>query len=224
MTDKIKDNTRLVMVVTVAAFAVAVAVYFCPVALPHKIVIPVTILAFGAAVNRQWWGALAFLLSAVGDLMGSFHIFILQLSFFALAHVSFIVLFLRTARRRGVHARGERRVNDVTLFLAAMMLCFAVTCIISHAPGVMLKCATFIYCLLILTMLYTAVQTRRTLFILGAILFVISDTILAWNKFTSPVVHAGLCIMTTYYAAQLLISLPLLASPHHFCCFRSPHV
>lgn len=48
MTDKIKDNTPLVMVVTVAAFAVAVAVYFCPVALPHKIAIPVTILAFGA--------------------------------------------------------------------------------------------------------------------------------------------------------------------------------
>lgn len=39
----------------------------------------------------------------------------------------------------------------------------------------------------------------------GAILFVISDSIIAVNKFTSPITNAGLFIMVTYIMAQYLI-------------------
>lgn len=42
-------------------------------------------------------------------------------------------------------------------------------------------------------------------FFIGASLFVVSDTILALNKFVGPVPASGIWVMTTYCTAQLLI-------------------
>uniref|UniRef100_A0A2K5D5U2 Lysoplasmalogenase TMEM86B n=2 Tax=Aotus nancymaae TaxID=37293 RepID=A0A2K5D5U2_AOTNA len=47
----------------------------------------------------------------------------------------------------------------------------------------------------------------------GALLFTLSDGVLAWDTFAQPLPHARLVIMTTYYAAQLLITLSALRSP-----------
>ena len=41
----------------------------------------------------------------------------------------------------------------------------------------------------------------------GAFVFIISDSVLAINKFVVPVPHAADLIMTTYYSGQLLIAL-----------------
>lgn len=41
----------------------------------------------------------------------------------------------------------------------------------------------------------------------GAILFLISDSILAYNKFVSPIRFSGLAIMSTYMVAQYLITI-----------------
>ena len=40
----------------------------------------------------------------------------------------------------------------------------------------------------------------------GALLFMLSDAILALNKFRAPIPQHDLIIMTTYYGAQLLIA------------------
>lgn len=47
----------------------------------------------------------------------------------------------------------------------------------------------------------------------GALLFTLSDTTLAWNAFAQPLPHARLVVMTTYYSAQVLISLSVSQSP-----------
>ncbi|KAM5209085.1 lysoplasmalogenase TMEM86B isoform 1-T1 [Hipposideros larvatus] len=47
----------------------------------------------------------------------------------------------------------------------------------------------------------------------GALLFTISDTVLAFNTFIRPLPHARLVVMATYYAAQFLISLSAFQSP-----------
>lgn len=49
----------------------------------------------------------------------------------------------------------------------------------------------------------------------GAVLFMASDSILAFNKFMKPVNNAGLLIMTTYMAAQFLIVEGILKHPQH---------
>jgi uncharacterized membrane protein YhhN len=48
---------------------------------------------------------------------------------------------------------------------------------------------------------------------LGALLFVISDSFLAWNQFVSPIWHADPIVMVTYHLGQLGI---ILASAWHF--------
>ncbi|XP_069313037.1 lysoplasmalogenase TMEM86B [Eulemur rufifrons] len=46
----------------------------------------------------------------------------------------------------------------------------------------------------------------------GALLFAVSDAVLAWDTFAQPLPHGHLVTMSTYYAAQLLITLSALGS------------
>lgn len=39
----------------------------------------------------------------------------------------------------------------------------------------------------------------------GSVLFMVSDSVLAFNKFHSPIPWSGVLIMTTYIAGQFLI-------------------
>ncbi|KAF3815013.1 hypothetical protein GH733_017289 [Mirounga leonina] len=47
----------------------------------------------------------------------------------------------------------------------------------------------------------------------GVLLFTFSDMVLAWDTFAQPLPHARLVVMTTYYAAQFLITLSAFQSP-----------
>ncbi|WP_285768048.1 lysoplasmalogenase [Peribacillus sp. SI8-4] len=62
------------------------------------------------------------------------------------------------------------------------------------------------YVTVISLMGWTAIMTRNTAAIIGGILFVISDSILAWNKFIDVIAFSGPLIMLTYYAAQFFIA------------------
>jgi len=73
-----------------------------------------------------------------------------------------------------------------------------------------------IYMFVILMMLTTAFLREGTvpknsynLVFLGAIFFIISDSLLALNKFYSPLPLSGIWIMTTYSIAQSFIVLGL---------------
>ena len=61
--------------------------------------------------------------------------------------------------------------------------------------------------LLALHMLFIKNKEAGKLMMLGALLFIASDSILAINKFYEPFEYAGIAIMLTYGIAQLLITL-----------------
>ena len=61
--------------------------------------------------------------------------------------------------------------------------------------------------LLALHMLFIKNKKAGQLMMLGALLFIVSDSILAINKFYESFEHAGIAIMLTYGVAQLLITL-----------------
>ncbi|XP_007955479.1 lysoplasmalogenase [Orycteropus afer afer] len=48
---------------------------------------------------------------------------------------------------------------------------------------------------------------------LGALLFTVSDSVLAWDTFSQPLPNARLVVMTTYYAAQALLALSAIRGP-----------
>ncbi len=77
-----------------------------------------------------------------------------------------------------------------------------------------LRPAVLIYALVITGMAWVAfdLATRgsadgRWLALAGALLFVASDSVLAFNRFVRPVRHEPLLVLGTYYSAQLLLAL-----------------
>ncbi|MBO0998191.1 lysoplasmalogenase [Bacillus sp. SD075] len=72
------------------------------------------------------------------------------------------------------------------------------------------------YVTVISLMGWAAFMTGNTAAIIGGVLFMISDSILSWNKFIDDVAFSGPLIMLTYYAAQFCIanSIRMKASFH----------
>ncbi|CAF2390269.1 unnamed protein product [Rotaria sp. Silwood2] len=63
---------------------------------------------------------------------------------------------------------------------------------------------------------------------LGGILFATSDTLLALDRFVTPLAHSQILVMTTYYAAQLLIALSVVDSHEdvemNFCVIQETDI
>ncbi|MGE7588719.1 lysoplasmalogenase [Peribacillus sp. NPDC101480] len=69
------------------------------------------------------------------------------------------------------------------------------------------------YVTVISLMGWAAFMTGNTAAIIGGVLFVISDSILSWNKFIDDVAYSGPMIMLTYYAAQFCIANSIRMKP-----------
>ena len=79
-----------------------------------------------------------------------------------------------------------------------------------------LKLPVLIYMLVILIMAWRALEQqfqmpgqKSLLALMGALLFVVSDSALALNRFRRPFAAAQLVILSTYYTAQWLIALSI---------------
>ncbi|GKU77468.1 lysoplasmalogenase [Paenibacillus sp. L3-i20] len=72
-----------------------------------------------------------------------------------------------------------------------------------------------VYIIVIAAMCWTAIMSGNVLAGIGAALFVVSDSILAWNKFATPVANSGIWIMATYFSAQLLIAASIAGFSFH---------
>jgi uncharacterized membrane protein YhhN len=66
------------------------------------------------------------------------------------------------------------------------------------------------YVAVISVMVASAVSTRNLLAIFGAMTFMASDTLIAWNRFVQKLPWAPVTIMVTYHAGQAMLVLSLL--------------
>ena len=182
-------------------FAVTAVLYF----IPHKIFIPLTILALFSIKLTPWTITAGLAFSALGDLAGSFkmgggtqefYAFVFQMLFFALAHIFYIITFFKL-----------KPVRTSTLWtLATCALCAAiyVTALVKVVPCVEDTILTF--CVIgyaTIVMLFSALKTADAVIAIGACLFVFSDFILAWNMFVGKVEGSRYFIMVPYYLAQV---------------------
>ncbi|HEX8250805.1 MAG TPA: lysoplasmalogenase [Pyrinomonadaceae bacterium] len=150
------------------------------------------------------WAILAgFVFSLVGDtFLISAQNFVFGLASFLVAHLCYIAAFFKA---------GEGKFKPVSL--SAYLVGGAIFMLVSGGVPENLKIAVAIYALAISTMLGAALNfylTRKTppaLFALsGAIFFVLSDALLAYNKFNGEFFLAKLLILATYFLAQWLIA------------------
>ncbi|WP_427914661.1 lysoplasmalogenase family protein [Ramlibacter sp. MMS24-I3-19] len=129
--------------------------------------------------------------------------FIQGLVAFLLAHLCFIVLF-----RQDVGWMPRPRALLATLGIGAAMYA-----VLFSSLGPVLRVAVALYVGVIATMAAQAIGRAAVLrepgavaAAAGALLFMLSDTLLALNRFTAPLPLAPLLVLSTYYAAQLLIA------------------
>ena len=207
---KLKENrVKTATMSACIAFALGLIVYFTPVEIPHKVTIPVAILTIASIWLCPWQITLALLFSAIGDYFGSCENFLGQMGCFAVAHIWFIIYFIERYLKKVEH--DKKLTPKAKGYLGMVIFCTAALLAITFfkiAPGAepgIIRTGICIYACLICSMLVLAMLQRSSLFALGAILFVFSDFILAWNKFVEPIEQNKLLIMIPYYLGQYLL-------------------
>ena len=173
--------------------------HFSPIAVAYKMVFPLAFLTLCAISYSTWPMVLAMGFSALGDFMGVCHNFWGQMGAFALAHIAYLLFFCRTnpADRTSY---GMKWKSGIVILYGVVIGMF----ILPHVHG-FLQAGVSVYILLILTMCLLAWRQKNPYYVLGAWLFVLSDTVLAWNKFVSHIEGAGYLIMIPYYLGQWML-------------------
>ncbi|WP_426429804.1 lysoplasmalogenase [Winogradskyella sp. HB-48] len=150
--------------------------------------------------------------SVLGDILLMFvnqspHFFTLGLVAFLLAHVMYILVFLK-------HRNKHKSIIGFVILL--LLYASGLFYLLKDSLGDMLI-PVIVYMIVILSMATTAFMRKGiintnsyNLVFIGAIFFMISDSILAVNKFYQPIALSNISIMLTYALAQFLIVLGIL--------------
>jgi len=155
---------------------------------------------------------LALVFSLLGDILLMFvdkspHFFTLGLLAFLTAHIMYVIVFLK-------HRNKEK--SPVGFIILLLIYATGLFYFLKDNLGVMLI-PVIIYMLVILSMATSSylrinkvnIWSYRLVFI-GALFFMISDSILALNKFYQPMPYSNISIMVTYALAQYLIVIGIL--------------
>ncbi|MCI4668650.1 MAG: lysoplasmalogenase [Bacteroidia bacterium] len=168
----------------------------------------------GASKRLQNWVLLALIFSFSGDVWLMFEgllFFLLGLGSFLIAHVCYIVIFLSGQKNAAIKPVLIRKP-----WLILPFLLYAAALIYTIYPGLGdMKIPVFVYagviCLMSLTALNRITSQNRNSFRLvfvGAILFMLSDSLIALGKFAGESMslpYHSFWIMLTYGIAQYMI-------------------
>jgi uncharacterized membrane protein YhhN len=169
--------------------------------------------ASGFSGSLIWFG-LGLVFSMAGDifLMLPRERFIAGLVAFLLAHVAYVVGFNQTPT--AFNLAGF--VLAVLVTLVFLRVYRRIAAGLDASGQAALKTPVLIYSLVISVMLLSALLTLAAdtwqagaaiLVSAGALLFFLSDTLLAWNKFVTPIKWGRLAVIITYHLGQILITV-----------------
>ncbi len=163
------------------------------------------------ALFFSWIGDVILLFTDQGELY-----FIFGLVAFLISHITYIVLFTKQF--------NSRKIKNTSVFwmgIGFILLYFSILIFTLFPKLGALKIPVLIYAITITTMLYFAfkgslkwTQKMGNQVLIGAIFFVSSDSILAFDKFYTPVPFNSFLIMSTYIVAQYFIVSGILKLNH----------
>jgi uncharacterized membrane protein YhhN len=165
------------------------------------------LLSITKGLSKWILGALFF--SLAGDALLMFEeknsiFFLLGLSSFLLAHIFYIVFFH--------HVRVREKVKGNPWLLLVVVIYYAALIMLLSPYLADMKIPVLVYGIVIsfmfmlaMHMLFIENKQAGQWMMIGALLFVMSDSILAINKFYQSFEVAGILIMLTYGLAQLFI-------------------
>jgi uncharacterized membrane protein YhhN len=158
----------------------------------------ILLLGLYALSQRAWLAGAALLFCAAGDVLLEL-VFVAGMGAFAVGHIFYVLAFLEWGRILGANERDYPvavLIVIVSLGLLAWLL-----------PGMgELLVPALIYQAIITTMVATAFVVKAPMLArLGAVIFMISDTLIAAEKFANVDVIPG-SIWITYAAAQIMMA------------------
>ena len=141
-------------------------------------------------------------LSFFGDLFLLFKWgFLPGLGSFLMAHVFYIISFRKKTQK------------PIWKFWPIILGLFATTLLVFLFPYLKeMKVPVIIYAVVISVMMYAALKTQNRNLIVGALLFLISDTLLSISLFLQPLMIINLLVMITYVLAQWFLVRGMLSS------------
>lgn len=148
-----------------------------------------------------------FLLSACGDISLAFKgekFFLSGLVFFLLAHIVYVVTF----------SLDKPYTFDRWYAMAALAFLAIGMAVLLYPKLGDMKIPVLVYVSVILCMgVFASMRSGMNPWLLigGATLFMLSDSVIALDRFLKPVPGAQYIIMTTYYAGQFLICRSFIA-------------
>jgi uncharacterized membrane protein YhhN len=156
-----------------------------------------------AGLILSWLGDVILLLSTRSELF-----FAMGLVAFLIAHLLYIAAYVRSVRGTAGPAFLRRQPGWLLPFLLLFAGLYGVL-----YPGLgSMRIPVFVYTATILLMAVFALDRRDRVpessfyaCLFGALLFILSDSLLALDKFLVPIPYSGLLVMSTYVAAQYLI-------------------
>ncbi len=155
---------------------------------------------------------LALIFSLTGDILLMFvgtsaNFFIGGLIAFLLAHIMYILTFIK---------KRNKTINPLFIIITLLIYATGIFYLIKDGLGDM-QIPVLLYLTVILTMVVMAWLRKGKisnksyyLVVVGALFFMISDSVLSINKFYQSFASAGLIIMFTYALAQYLIVMGIL--------------
>lgn len=157
----------------------------------------------------HWLILIGLFFCSIGD--GTIPWFIVGLSAFLIGHLFYLTGFISRWK-----CSKWRLASIIPIGIYAWLVGNELVQAIAHSEDTYLVIPVIVYITAIGSMAWFAIMTGNVFASIGSILFVISDSILAWNMFVSPVNYEHVFVMVTYYAAQFLIahSLSSLGGKH----------
>ena len=155
------------------------------------------------------WVLFALLFSLLGDVFLMFQekksiFFLLGLSAFLLAHIFYIIFFHKVRVKENVKSNPWLLVV-VVIYYAALISLLSPYLADMKIPVLVYGIVISFMFMLAMHMLFIKNKIAGKWMMSGALFFVLSDSILAINKFYQPFEAAGVLIMLTYGLAQLFI-------------------
>ena len=147
--------------------------------------------------------------SAIGDVLlglGSANLFLYGLLSFLVAHSFYIWLFGRNFPRP-LRPSVEQKIliACIVLFSSGMTLWLWEGLGALKIPAIIYLCAITLMCITA-----TLMRLPKRAVVIGAMLFLISDSLIAASRFKSPMPLSDYCVWLTYYVGQCLIALGFL--------------
>ena len=165
----------------------------------------IVVLGLYALSQRAILAGLGLLLSAVGDVLLELDgLFVGGMAAFGLAHVCYTAAFITIIRRDGLNKSGWPIAVAIVAATIALAIWFA--------PGqaeMGLTIPATAYSIIISIMAISAVMSKAPLLAkLGAIIFMLSDSLIAIGMFAKQPVPLG-SVWITYAAAQIMLAWSL---------------